>query len=358
MYMALTPLGLEFGEDCLHFINSTVCFLPVVPYILPPAVVVEPIQSFSISAPADFGGGCQQSAPWHLARLNNVDTKGSKYAYDDDGSGVDVYVLDTWTDCAHEQFGGRCRELRRFAVHNPNGKPDHGTHVSGLVGSQKYGAAKRAQIKSVVVLDDQGYGMYDDWLKALEYVVNQIRQGGPKKRAIINMSLKGGRSRILDQVVEEIYENNIAIPVVAAGNEDMDACQLSPNSRKIPIVGATNIQNQMSQFSNYGRCVSISAPGESIASLCPQNKECWMSGTSMATPIVSGALAAFWDKHPEWRAQDTWREFRRQSVEKKIRVKKDTTSLFAQLRTKHQCLLLSGGGNDLGFNNGWLLIQQ
>lgn len=329
--MALMPLGLEFGDDCVNFINSTVCFLSVVPYIIPPMAIIEPIQGVEAQ-------GCQRSAPWHLPRLLNVEPRNADYSWDGDGSAIDVYVLDTWIDCSHSDFEGRCRELRRFAEHRDSARPPHGTHVAGLVGSRKHGAAKRTNIKSVVVLDDDGRGWYDDFIRALHFVAERIRDSR-NKRAVVNMSIKGGKSRIMDKIVEELQVNNVAMMVIAAGNDNVNACELSPNSRRVAIVGSTNIENTQSTFSNFGPCVNMNAPGESIMSLCPDQQQCWMSGTSMAAPITAGAIAAYWDTQPEtMNAEAVWRKFRENAEKNKIKVRGGTRNLFAHVDVKSRCL--------------------
>lgn len=336
-YMALMPLGLEFGDECLSFINSTVCFLMNVPYIVPPMALVEPIQAMS----AD---GCQRSAPWHLGRLLDMKPRNSDYRWDGDGSEIDVYVLDTWVDCDHADFEGRCRELRRFAEHSNPARPPHGTHVAGLVGSRRHGVAKRTNIKSVVVLDDEGRGFYDDFVRALHFVKERVSKAR-NKRAVVNMSLKGAKSRIMDTLVEELQTNNVAMMVIAAGNDNIDACELSPNSRRVAIVGATNVENTMSPFSNFGKCVTMNAPGESITSTCPDQHECAMSGTSMAAPIVAGAIAAYWDTQPaSMNAESVWRNFRGNAERDKLRVRGGTPNLFSHLNAEARCLI---GGDDL-----------
>lgn len=334
LYMAMMPLGLEFGDDCLDFINSTVCFLTTIPYIMPPMAVIEPIQTAHIES-------CQHGAPWHLPALINPDLKKLDYPYDGTGSEVDVYILDTWVDCDHSQFDGRCRELTRFASHSPTARPPHGTHVAGIVGSTKFGAAKRASIRSIVVLDDQGFGGYDDFIKALHFAMRQIL--GRKRRSIINMSLRGGKSRILDSVVDEIQVNNVAVMTVAAGNQNEDACQGSPMSPNIAVAGSTNVDRKMSDFSNYGKCVTILAPGESIASTCPDQHECWMSGTSMASPLTAGAIATFWDQYPKLKPQEIWRKFKEESLKGKIKIKGGTPNMFVHLEPKARCLFNSDG---------------
>lgn len=350
LYMALTPIGLRFGEDCVDFINSTVCFLSSMPYVTPSFAVIEPIQYVHTQ-------GCQRDAPWHLQRLVNSRIGGSAdYVYDGDGSSVDVYVLDTWVDCSHREFEGRCREIRRFAPHAESARPLHGTHVAGLVGSRRYGVAKRANIRAVVVLNDEGTGAYDDFVRALQYVMRTVQAS--KRRSIVNMSIKGPKSQIMDRVVEEMQTNNVAVMVIAAGNDAMNACEQSPNSKRVAIVGATNTQNVQSSFSNTGACVSILAPGESIASLCPDQHECWMSGTSMAAPAVAGAIAAFWDTQPKWMNVETaWQRFREMGERDKIKVRGGTPNLLAHLAVRSRCGNSDGSGG-IGGSSSFLFTDD
>ncbi len=327
--MAMMAIGVRFGRECLDFVNTTVCFLDTLPAYIPAEVVVESVGPV-------LAQGCQKSAPWHLSRLLDMQGNEAEYRWDADGSAIDVYVLDTWIDCSHRYFGGRCRELKRFTPHDESARPAHGTHVAGLVGSSKHGAAKGVQIKSVPVLGDDGRGWFDDFARALHYVSKLIPRN---KRAVVNMSLKGGKSRVLDKIVEEIQTSNVAMMVIAAGNDNMNACEQSPNSRRVAIVGSTNLQNTLSSFSNVGECVTINAPGESILSTCPDQQECWMSGTSMAAPLTAGAIAAFWDTQPSsMRAQDVWEEFRKVALRGKLKVRGNTPNLFSHLNARARCL--------------------
>jgi subtilisin family serine protease len=87
--------------------------------------------------------------------------------------------------------------------------------------------------------------------------------------------------------------------VVAAGNEAADACYTSPASAALAItVGATTQQQRLADFSNFGACVDILAPGDAILSAVPRNRYGYMSGTSMASPIVAGVWSLYPEREP------------------------------------------------------------
>jgi hypothetical protein len=113
------------------------------------------------------------------------------------------------------------------------------------------------------------------------------------KRAVVNMSLGGGASSILDNAVAELVSLGIVV-VVAAGNDSTLACEVSPAREPTAItVGATDNTDTRAFFSNYGSCVDIFAPGYDIegASIDPTYDSVSKSGTSMASPHVAGAAA-------------------------------------------------------------------
>jgi len=165
----------------------------------------------------------------------------------------------------------------------------HGTHCAGSAAGSTYGVAPGAKVHAVKVLNDQGYGSTSWTVAALDWV---IRSG--ERPAVASMSLGGpGRSRS-DQIAIDKATNAGVVVVVAAGNENQDACGFSPAYVASAItVGSTDYYDRRSGFSNYGSCVQIYAPGSSIksASHLSDIGTSTKSGTSMACPHVAGAAA-------------------------------------------------------------------
>jgi len=123
------------------------------------------------------------------------------------------------------------------------------------------------------------------------------RPAGP---AVVNMSIGGPSSFELDQVVDEVVDAGIPV-VAAAGNENDDACFSSPGEAHAALtVAASTKSGNRAEFSNFGHCVDIFAPGKSVlsASNGSVSATAVMSGTSMAAPHVTGAVARYLQGHP------------------------------------------------------------
>jgi subtilisin family serine protease len=173
---------------------------------------------------------------------------------------------------------------------NPQDCAGHGTHVAGTIAGNTYGVAKKATIHSVRVLDCNGSGYLSTMLQGIDWV--NANKSGP---SVVNMSLGSSMSNSLNSAIQKSISNG-AVYVVAAGNDNKDACNYSPASVSSAItVGATGKSDSRSSFSNYGSCVDIFAPGENIISANYQNNSgtLTMSGTSMAAPHVTGVVARY-----------------------------------------------------------------
>lgn len=249
----------------------------------------------------------QKEAPWGLARLSQrEDFATSNYEFDNDGGeGVTAYVIDTGIKVSHEEFEGRAvwGESVAFPKLEIDGN-GHGTHCAGIIGSKTYGVAKKVNLVAVSVMNLLGSGVTSDIIKGIEFVVNDhkgkvtaLKKGF--KGSVINMSLGGGAQDSLDLAINAATNAGIHV-AVAAGNDNQDACGYSPAKATGPItVGASNINDLMASFSNWGSCVDIFAPGEDITSTYIFGDTAVMSGTSMASPQIAGLLAYYLSLQPD-----------------------------------------------------------
>ncbi len=229
------------------------------------------------------------SATWGLDRVDQRDMPlDGSFTAPNDGSGVTAYIIDTGIYTDHNEFGGRATWGVNFADDRNEDCDGHGTHVAGTVGGKEYGVAKNVDLVAVKVFDCSGFGSGISVINAMEWVMNYA-----KKPATVNLSLGAGYYKPMNTAATALHESGIPT-VVAAGNEENDACDYSPASaKKVITVGATNDSDERAWFSNYGGCVNIFAPGYDITSAWIGGKDSLeiISGTSMAAPHVCGAAA-------------------------------------------------------------------
>ncbi|GGY42959.1 S8 family peptidase [Streptomyces tanashiensis] len=249
----------------------------------------------------------QEKPPsWGLDRIDQAETAGDdKYTYPDGGGeGVTAYVIDTGVRITHQDFGGRA--THGFdAVDNDDSADDgngHGTHVAGTIAGTSHGVAKKARIVAVRVLDDNGSGTTEQVVAGIDWVTKN--HSGP---SVANMSLGGGADEALDAAVQRAIASGVTF-AVAAGNESSDAGQGSPS--RVPealTVASSTKDDEQSDFSNFGAVVDLYAPGSEITSAWNDSDTGvkTISGTSMATPHVTGAAALYLAAHPSATPADT-----------------------------------------------------
>lgn len=240
----------------------------------------------------------QTGATWGIDRVDqrNLPLSGS-YEYLTTASNVHTYIVDTGVLGTHAQFSGRMGN-GYTAINDGRGTTDcngHGTHVAGTVAGTTHGIAKGAIIHPVRVLGCNGSGTNAGVIAGMDWVAaNHI------KPAVANMSLGGGASSTTDSAVTRMHNAGVTV-VVAAGNDNANACNYSPARAPLAItVGSTTNTDARSSFSNFGTCLDIFAPGSNITAPWHTSTTATntISGTSMASPHVAGAAALYLANNP------------------------------------------------------------
>lgn len=237
------------------------------------------------------------------------------------GQNVTVAVLDTGM-AAHPDLKGRILAFydcvsHRHGLYDDSG---HGTHVGGIIAGsgalsqgRLAGIAPEANLAAVKVLDARGEGDVMQIMEGIRWIrKNRSRYG--IQVANISVGAKLGldeeKERCLIQAVEMLWDDGITV-IVSAGNygPKEGSVTVPGNSRKVITVGALEepgMKNICSGAGPTNRCIvkpEVVAPGYQVFScnsLYRKNRIPYVrkSGTSMATPVVSGAAALFLSKYP------------------------------------------------------------
>lgn len=257
------------------------------------------------------------------------------------GRGIGVAVLDTGI-FPHEDFGNRIIGFADFVQKRSEPYDDngHGTHISGIIGGNGNasmggygGVAPECNLICAKVLDQKGNGYASDVLSGLRWIRNNRDKYGIR---IVNISVgsftkKGmGENSALVKGVNAAWDDGLVV-VVAAGNNGPGRMTITTPgiSRKVITVGCSDdykevnvMGNRMVDYSGRGptgACIckpDIVAPGCSIIS-CANQYGAYQakSGTSMSTPLVSGALALLLQKYPDMTNRDVKLRLRERAVD-------------------------------------------
>ncbi|MEM4769545.1 MAG: S8 family peptidase [Desulfurococcaceae archaeon] len=247
---------------------------------------------------------------WNLELINVTDVWMLNETYGDAAFGyhgdVQVAVLDTGIDYTHEDLLNAVvycivslRNGRTFYrgtnLRNCNDQNGHGTHVAGIIAARLNGigvagVAPKVTLYAVRVLDASGSGYVSDVAKGIVEATKGPDgvAGTPDDADVISMSLGGPHSNVLYDAVKYAYSYGVVL-VAAAGNEGAPNPSYPAAYPEVIAVGAIDSNYQVPSWCN--RNPDVVAPGVEILSTWPKNRYAYASGTSMACPHVSGAVA-------------------------------------------------------------------
>ena len=223
---------------------------------------------------------------------------------------VKVGVIDTGVDYNHPDLSDNCKKADGFDFYNMDSDPmddgDHGTHVAGIIGAKGnngQGVCGVAWSCRIYPIKSLGSSMQATDTSVL-YGLDHAEMMGCH---IVNMSF--GSYSFSQAVADKIAEMSSVLFVCAAGNDasDNDTFPVYPASlgfNNIISVCNTNNKDQLNAQSNYGAAsVHVAAPGTNICSTLTGNSYVWLSGTSMAAPMVTGIAVLLKGAFPELTAQ-------------------------------------------------------
>lgn len=261
-----------------------------------------------------------QGVPWGVKQI-----RAPKVWSVSTGHRIKIGVIDTGADYHHPDLRyslARGINLlnRSLLPHDDNG---HGTHIAGTIAAANstegmIGVAPRSLIYPVKAFDHNGSAYVSDIVLGIDWCVRN-------RVDIINMSFgMKTRSKALLDVVNRAHQAGIVI-VASSGNDGKRRSIDYPARYPQTIsVGATDKNRRIASFSNRGAYVDVYAPGDKIISSWVQGKHHEMSGTSMATSHVSGAIALLLAKHPGLSPSEIKTLVKRATVP--LRARKSTTA--------------------------------
>lgn len=250
----------------------------------------------------------QQPAPWGLGRLSHKifesSDDNSSYVFSSEAtSNTTIYILDSGVQASHIDFTDRVRWGADFVNNDHTDVVGHGTHVAGTAAGYTVGVSKYANIVAVKVIDDDRKAAISKIVQGISWIIEDHNKN-PGQKSIINYSAVGALSEARDYAIKQANAEGILL-VTAAGNSADDACKYGPanlsNDDGVISVGAINSTNVPADFSNFGSCVSVYAPGVNVWSCANTDTNedfMYLSGTSMASPHVAGLVSYFWAKNP------------------------------------------------------------
>ncbi|KAJ1456078.1 peptidase S8/S53 domain-containing protein, partial [Pelagophyceae sp. CCMP2097] len=246
------------------------------------------------------------------------------------GAGVSIFVIDTGCRTTHDEFTQKLTGSVKsyWSAYAPDGTTrlnggtfnppadndglSHGTHCAGIAAGASVGVARGADLYCIKVMSDTGSGVSSDALAGMDVVNSwyqaQFKATGVYPPTVVSLSLAASckdttaacQNGALANAVSALAKAGIVV-TVAAGNVGADVLKamgvttpaVAGSNEGVISIGATDITDTMTSWSNYGTPVTMLAPGSQVWSSVPSTTSSYdfKSGTSMATPHVAGAAA-------------------------------------------------------------------
>ncbi|MBS4200622.1 S8 family serine peptidase [Bacillus sp. FJAT-49732] len=246
---------------------------------------------------------------WYLKKIQMPKawdiTKGS--------SQITVAVIDSGVQINHPDLKGKIVFPYNVVTRGKNFTPDaHGTHVAGIIAASMNktgvaGIAPNVKIMPINVFKGENADMYD--------VAVAVVYAADHGANVINMSLGSeSYSYVLDYAAEYAKSEGVVL-IAAAGNSDSYWETYPAALPSVLGISATNKNDNITDFSNYGTYIDLAAPGQDIYSTYTGSSYKNMSGTSMASPVVSGVAALILSKNPLLSADQVYNILKNSSVD-------------------------------------------
>lgn len=211
-------------------------------------------------------------------------------------SDVVVAIIDDGIDLNHVDLKNQIVSHYNIVKGTKFTKGEHGTHVAGIVAgvaNNKTGGAGVAPKTKIMAID-----VFDGDFALISDIVAGINKAVDSGADVINMSLGSYQpSEALEKAVQYAHSKGVVV-VAAAGNDAIKEKHYPAAYKNVISVASTTYLDKQSEFSNYGSTIDLAAPGTEIFSTLPNNNYGWMSGTSMASPVVAGVAALLKAKEP------------------------------------------------------------
>ncbi|MFN7825424.1 MAG: S8 family serine peptidase [Pseudobdellovibrionaceae bacterium] len=276
--------------------------------------VVPNVKLKAFTAPVDMNALKEQ---WAIKKVQaeaawaKAGNKGSKQ--------VVVAVIDTGVDYKHQSLAPNMVPGYDFARNDADPddttsaqNPGHGTHCAGIVGASGLvdggiiGLSPEVSMMPIRFLDERGSGDLNNGIKSIDFA---IEKGVDVISASWGAAIPRSQAQPLIEAVQRAEKAGIVF-VVAASNDgkNNDSFEVYPAKAgfsNVIAVAASNSNDQKPSWSNFGKAtVDVAAPGDGIMSTLPKDKYGNLSGTSMATPLVSGLVALIKAQDPSLKPEE------------------------------------------------------